>query len=272
MSIEEQLIVKATDSADCNSLWLYCDSDLTKAEVKKIDTEEPRARSINSFKKDYTGNAEIKVDKLSDKKISTFQLWRQIHTERKAEFVKKKNALAAFNSEISKTIAHRHILAIANNESPYAQLRTLKKLLYPSSTDRQYKLLEKYKKIKKVPRRGDRNLWFEEYIQILREMVAAKMPEVQGTRAQQTFIRELQGIDPAWVANKQQRLINHDIDGKEDDYTSPVELVERYQKFVSKLKPIHTTLGTFATLALVGVDKQHTPDGQKYSCLCGKLH
>jgi hypothetical protein len=59
--------------------------------------------------------------------------WEYKQWERKdIEFKRQKKTLANFNSEISKTIAEKHLDLIENKDTPYERLTTLKKHLAPS--------------------------------------------------------------------------------------------------------------------------------------------
>ncbi|KAF7566140.1 hypothetical protein PtrM4_144600 [Pyrenophora tritici-repentis] len=63
-----------------------------------------------------------------------------------------KKALADLNTDISKTIAVRHIHLIKDHETPYDRLVALKKFLCPTDATRRRELADKYNALKTAPR------------------------------------------------------------------------------------------------------------------------
>ncbi|KAF2876068.1 hypothetical protein BDV95DRAFT_602095 [Massariosphaeria phaeospora] len=68
------------------------------------------------------------------------------------KFKRQKKALAEFNSEISKTIAAKHLYLIENKDTPHDRLTTLKKHLALSDATRQRDLIARYKGLQTPPR------------------------------------------------------------------------------------------------------------------------
>jgi hypothetical protein len=79
--------------------------------------------------------------------------WEYERWERKdIEFKCQKKALAEFNSEISKTIAAKHLHLIENKDAPYQRLIMFKKHLAPSEATRQRDLIARYRALQTPPR------------------------------------------------------------------------------------------------------------------------
>lgn len=258
------------DTANKNDIWKYCNPDLEQ--VPDVEAEKPKERSLRSFKKNSSlGNTasqqDIEADELTREEREDYQFWLQVNAGKKANYEKTVKALAEFNREISRTIASRHIYTIQDDETPHARLRSLKKILCLSVVEREYELLERYEKVKKAPRRGDLDAWFDEYINILKEMGKAKLPEMTGTRAQKDFLRVIQGIDETWASGELRSLIDKEMDGQ--SYSSGVQLVERFQRYRRTMKPVASSLGTYATL---GGSNQDSRDKRAFQCPCGEEH
>ena len=86
--------------------------------------------------------------------------WEYERWERKdLEFRRQKKALAEFNSEISKTIAAKHLYLIESKDTPYELLTTLKKHLTLSDALRQRDLIARYKVLQTPPRGRNVEEW-----------------------------------------------------------------------------------------------------------------
>ena len=285
MGYEDQLITKETvildkpsdwtkwlflrkDSADRNGVWEYCNPELTAETVKDITKEKPVDKTFRSFKRNAgivePDQPDIEIYELEDDEYGKWQRWHSIYAGKLASYEKRERALAEMNREISRTIASRHITSIQDDSTPYARLVTLKKLLSPSNSERRFELLERYEKIKRVPKRGNMDDWFEEYITILREMIRADLSDIKDNRAQQDFLREVQGLDPAFATHWQQQLIEAELDEKE--FLGPVELVQRFQRHRRGLKPVAASLGTYAVFSPPNSERR------EITCLCGNKH
>jgi hypothetical protein len=115
-------------------------------------------------------------------------------------------------------------------------------------------------------------------------MSQAKLPEVQGNRAQQDFILAVKSLDDSWSANELSQLIKAEADDK--PYTSISDLVAQYESYYRRTRPIASGLGTFATLGITSQSSSGSPQsssapspttqGSRRSrsivCLCGDRH
>jgi hypothetical protein len=196
------------DSAERNDLWQYLDPSLKAEQVKRIEQEKPQEREIEEF---YTGAAredeEITILDLSEKDVSRYELWLKVHTRKEAQWSKKEKALKEFNHEISRTIASRHIHLISDCSTPYDRLRALKKHLCPSTSERNYQLRAQYQGLLTLPKRSNLDSWFEDWLETMRLMKEAALPEIAGNRAQEDFIRAVRNLDESWATHQLTQLV-----------------------------------------------------------------
>jgi len=123
--------------------------------------------------------------------------WEYERWERKdLDFKRQKKALAEFNSEISKTIAAKHLYLIKNKDTLYERLLTLQKHLAPSDVTRQRDLIARYKALQTPPRGRKVEEWLRSWVEVTNMCIAAKVPETIGSWAQEDFLVACRTIDP----------------------------------------------------------------------------
>jgi hypothetical protein len=200
------------DSAERNDLWQYIDPSLKAEQVRSVEQEKPKEKEVEEF---YTGppredNEEITILDLSEKEVSRYELWLKVHTRKEAQWSKKEKALREFNHEISRTIASRHIHLISDCSTPHDRLIALKKHLCPSTSERNYQLRAHYQGLLTPPKRSNLDSWFEEWLETMRLMNEAALPEVAGNRAQEDFIRAVRSLDESWATHQLTELVRKD--------------------------------------------------------------
>ncbi|KAF1936194.1 hypothetical protein EJ02DRAFT_387796, partial [Clathrospora elynae] len=259
------------DGAERNQLWMYVDPSLSNDQVKKIESERPLEKEPQDFctRRLPQENEEISILDLTDKEAAQYELWLKVFIRQEAVWLKKERALRDFNHEISRTIASRHIHLITNCPTAYDQLKTLKKHLCPSTSERNYQLRVHYQSMLSQPKRGNLDSWFEDWIETTRLMKEAALPEVAGNRAQEDFIQAVQGLDDSWATQQLTELVRKDQN--EAPFTAISELVAEYRSHYRRVRPIASSLGTFATLGLAPQQEKGEKD-QLPTCLDGKKH
>jgi iron uptake system EfeUOB component EfeO/EfeM len=82
-------------------------------------------------------------------------------------------------------------------------------------------------------------------------MKEAALPEVAGNRAQEDFIRAVRSLDESWSTHQLTELVRKDQ--IEAEFTGISDLVADYRFYYRRIRPIASSLGTFATL---GIDQE----------------
>jgi hypothetical protein len=275
-------------SAERNDLWQYLDPSLKVDQVKRIEQEKPQEEEIEEF---YTGAAredeEITILDLSEKDVSRYELWLRVRTRMETQWSKKEKARREFNHEISRTIASWHIYLISDCSTPYVGLRALKKHLCPSTSKRNYQLRAHYQGLPTPPKRSNLDSWFEDWLEIAQLMREAALPEIAESRAQEDFIRAIRSLDDSWATYQLTELVQKDQE--EMEFTGISDLVAEYQSYYWRVRPIASSLRSFATLGVAEQSKnehqgvqgvqgvqssQERNKGKKQCpiCVCGEQH
>jgi hypothetical protein len=109
---------------------------------------------------------------------------------------KKERALASFNSEISKTVAKRHLYLLWSKPMPYERLATLQKHLAPTDAMRGHNLIGKYA-ILQTPARGRKvEEWLSNWVDVTNQCKELYLAEMTGTQAQEDFLVACKVINP----------------------------------------------------------------------------
>ncbi|KAF1360728.1 hypothetical protein EJ07DRAFT_114190 [Lizonia empirigonia] len=236
------------DSAEKNDLWQYVDPSLNGDQVRRIEQEKPQEKEIEEFYSGNTRGEEITILDLSERDVSRYELWFKAYSRKEAQWSKKEKALREFNHEISRTIASRHIHLISDCSTPYERLRVLKKHLCPSTSERNYQLRSHYQGLLHAPKRSNLDSWFEDWLETTRLMKEAALPEVAGNRAQEDFIRAVRSLDESWSTHQLTELVRKDQ--METEFTGISDLVAEYRSYYRRIRPIASSLGSFATLGI----------------------
>lgn len=215
------------DTAQKHELWQYV-NPATKAADLPVLTALPEPQIA-----DYDDQASS-IAHLTSPDRKAYQ-WEYERWERKdVEYKRQRKALAEFNSEISKTIAAKHLYLIENKDTPYERLTTLKKHLAPSDVTRQRDLIARYKALQ-TPARGSKiEEWLRSWVEITNMCIAADIPETTGSRAQEDFLIACKSIDPEYGTSGLRDLIDREEAG------TTIPSVEDYvSKFTTYLKRVH---------------------------------
>jgi hypothetical protein len=94
--------------------------------------------------------------------------------------------MADLNTDISKTIAVRHIHLIKDHETPYDRLVALKKFFCPTDAARRRELADKYNTLKTTLRAAKKvEQWLADWIYITAQGKADGLPETDSNRPQE---------------------------------------------------------------------------------------
>ncbi len=110
--------------------------------------------------------------------------------------------MADLNTDISKTIAARHIHLIKDHESPYDRLVILKKFLCPTDATRRRELADKYNTLKTAPRAAKKiEQWLSDWVYITAQGKAVGLPETDGNRPQEDFLIACKALDQEYATS-----------------------------------------------------------------------
>ena len=261
------------DTAQKNELWQYVDPATKAADLPTL------LAPIEPQLADHVAGA-TSIAHLTAAQQKLFQ-WEYERWERKdLEFKRQKKALAEFNSEISKTIAAKHLYLIENKDTPYDRLTTLKKHLAPSDTSRQRDLIARYKALQMPPRGRKVEEWLRSWVEVTNMCISAEVPETMGSRAQEDFLVACRTIDPEYGTSGLRALI--DLEDAGTAVPSVEDYVSKFTTYLKRVRPLSTGLSSMAAELDVAKSHQHdkdcnkdcNKDGDKTKpkCPCGLKH
>ncbi|KAG9376857.1 hypothetical protein A1F94_012457 [Pyrenophora tritici-repentis] len=265
------------DSAQRNDLWAYVNPNVALETVLKLEDEKPAKKEAGAF---YGRERQVGIvydlEHLDEHEYRKYSAWYTSYQKELTKFEKKELALRQFNSEIATTISERRLHWIMNLDTPHARLRKLKNQLCPSTAERETQLLSQYIALRKMPKRANIESWLDSWEELLELMAAAEMAEVKGTRAQRDFLDSVQSTDDSWATSQRISMITKQEEG--ESFLPAVDLVGRFRLYYRQMKPVASTLGTFAALGdpqEVSQQSQISQDTDKFrkiNCLCGEKH
>ena len=148
------------DVANRHGLWQYINPDVAEELLPEL-TEPPEPQLI-----EYNARA-TKLSDLSADDRESYRWECDRWERRRTEYRTQKKALADLNTDISKTIAVRHIHLIKDHETPYDRLVALKKFLCPTDATRRRELADKYNALKTAPRAAKKvEQWLADWVYI----------------------------------------------------------------------------------------------------------
>ncbi|PZD22172.1 hypothetical protein A1F97_11312, partial [Pyrenophora tritici-repentis] len=233
--------------AQRNDLWAYVNPNVALETVLKLEDEKPAKKEAGAF---YGRERQVGIvydlEHLDEHEYRKYSAWYTSYQKELTKFEKKELALRQFNSEIATTISERRLHWIMNLDTPHARLRKLKNQLCPSTAERETQLLSQYIALRKMPKRANIESWLDSWEELLELMAAAEMAEVKGTRAQRDFLDSVQSTDDSWATSQRISMITKQEEG--ESFLPAVDLVGRFRLYYRQMKPVASTLGTFAAL------------------------
>jgi hypothetical protein len=189
--------------------------------------------------------------------------------------------LADLNTDISKTIAVRHIHLIKDHETPYDQLVALKKFLCPTDATRRHELADKYNTLKTAPRAAKKvEQWLTDWVYITAQGKSIKLPETEDNRPQEDFLIACKALDQEYATSCLREIFKHEARGTTTEISSLETYVAEMTTYLRRTKPHSTSLAVSA--AELGITKPTEPPstgrGHRDSarptptCICGKQH
>ncbi|KAF1934496.1 hypothetical protein EJ02DRAFT_493128, partial [Clathrospora elynae] len=235
------------DTAQKSKLWQYVNPATKAADLPTLLAPlEPRLM-------DHNNNA-TSIAHLTAAQQKLYQ-WEYEQWEQKdLEFKRQKKALAEFNSEISKTIAAKHLYLIENKD-------TLKKHLALSDATQQRNLIAQYKALQTLPCGRKVEEWLRSWVEITNMCIAAKVPETMGSRAQEDFLVACQTIDPEYGTSGLRALI--DLEDASTAVPSVEDYVSKFTTYLKRVLPLSTGLSSMAAKLEVTKPQQQNKDSNK---------
>ncbi|EFQ88952.1 hypothetical protein PTT_14950, partial [Pyrenophora teres f. teres 0-1] len=173
---------------------------------------------------------------------------------RRSEYRTQKKALADLNTDISKTIAVRHIHLIKDHETPYDRLVALKKFLCPTDSTRRRELADKYNALKTAPRAAKKvEQWLVDWTYITAQGKSVNLPETDGNRPQEDFLIACKALDQEYATSCLREIFKHEARGTTAEITSLETYVAEMTTYLRRTKP-HTT-GLAVAAADLGITK-----------------
>jgi hypothetical protein len=168
-------------------------------------------------------------------------------------------ALADLNTDISKTIAVRHIYLIKNYETPYDRLVTLKKFLCPTDATRRRDLADKYNALKTAPRAVKKvEQWLSDWVHITAQSKSIKLPETEGNRPQEDFLIACKELDQEYATSCLREIFKHEARGTTVEISSLETYVAEMTTYLRRTKPHSTGLAVSAAELGIATEPQLT--------------
>ncbi|KAF1959975.1 hypothetical protein CC80DRAFT_514371 [Byssothecium circinans] len=178
-------------------------------------------------------------------------LWQHINPDYRTQT----KAMADLNTDISKTIAARHIHLIEDHDTPYDQLVTLKKFFCPTDATRRRELADKYNALKTAPRAAKKvEQWLADWVYITAQGKLIKLPETKGNRLQEDFLIACKALDQEYATSCLREIFKHEARGTTTEISSLETYVAEMTTYLRRTKPHSTGLAVLA--AELGVTKQ----------------
>ncbi|KAI1670089.1 hypothetical protein L13192_05605 [Pyrenophora tritici-repentis] len=257
------------DTAQKHELWQYVDPATKAADLPTL------LAPIEPQLADHAAGA-TSIAHLTAAQQKLYQ-WEYERWERKdLEFRRQRKALAEFNSEISKTIAAKHLYLIESKDTPYERLTTLKKHLAPSDATRQRDLIARYKALQTPPRGRKIEEWLRSWVEVTNMCISAEVPETIGSRAQEDFLVACRTIDPEYGTSGLRALI--DLEEAGTAIPSVEDYVSKFTTYLKRVRPLSTGLSSMAAELDVAKSQQQNKDADnngnktKPKCPCGLKH
>ncbi|KAK1918636.1 hypothetical protein P3342_001685 [Pyrenophora teres f. teres] len=253
------------DVANRNGLWQYIDPD------PQLTDYMAGATRLSALTADDRESYRWECDR-----------WER----RRSEYRTQKKALADLNTDISKTIAVRHIHLIKDHETPYDRLVALKKFLCPTDSTRRRELADKYNALKTAPRAAKKvEQWLVDWTYITAQGKSVNLPETDGNRPQEDFLIACKALDQEYATSCLREIFKHEARGTTAEITSLETYVAEMTTYLRRTKP-HTT-GLAVAAADLGITKptETSTSGRSHrdgtnsdgarpipTCVCGKQH
>jgi hypothetical protein len=262
------------DVANHHGLWQYINPDVARELLPEL-TEATEPQLI-----DYKAGA-IRLSNLTADDRESYRWECDRWERRRSEYRTQKKALADINTDISKTIAVRHIHLIKDHETPYDRLVALKKFLCPTDATRRRELADKYNTLKTAPRAAKKvEQWLTHWVYITAQGKSIKLPERDGNRPQEDFLIACKELDQEYATSCLREIFKHEARGTTTEISSLETYVAEMTTYLRRTKP-HST-GLAVSAAELGITKPtETPstgrghrDGARPipTCVCGKKH
>lgn len=262
------------DVANRHGLWQYINPDVAREVLPEL-TEAPEPQVV-----DYQAAA-VKLSDLTADNRESYRWEYDRWERRRSEYRTQKRALADLNTDISKTIAVRHIHLIKDHETPYDRLVALKKFLCPTDATRRRELADKYNTLKTAPRAAKKvEQWLADWIFITAQGKAVRLPETDGNRPQEDFLIACKALDQEYATSCLREIFKHEARGTTAEISSLETYVAEMTTYLRRTKP-HST-GLAVSAAELGITKpteaQSTGRGHCKgprpipTCICGKQH
>ncbi|KAF1934608.1 hypothetical protein EJ02DRAFT_449040 [Clathrospora elynae] len=200
-----------------------------------------------------------RLGELDDIQRASFQ-WEYERYEKKiVKWEKMQKALADLNTDISKSVAKRHLYLIRDSTTPLSRLTTLQEHLAPTDATRSRELAVKYRSLLVAPRGKKVEDWLRMWVEISSQCVALEMPEVSGTRAQEDFWVTAKVVDPEYATAALREIYKLESEGTV--YTKTVEqCVAEFTNYLRRILPMSTGLSSNAAeLGIAGAATTKNP-------------
>ncbi|KAI1507131.1 hypothetical protein Ptr86124_013934 [Pyrenophora tritici-repentis] len=267
------------DVANRHGLWQYINPDVARELLPEL-AEAPEPQLI-----DYQAGA-TRLSNLTADDRESYRWECDRWERRRSEYRTQKKALADLNTDISKTIAVRHIHLIKDHETPYDRLVALKKFLCPTDATRRRELADKYNALKTAPRATKKvEQWLADWTYITAQGKTVSLPETDGNRPQEDFLIACKALDQEYATSCLREIFKHEARGTTAEISSLETYVAEMTTYLRRTKP-HST-GLAVSAAELGITKPtETPstsrghrdgahrDGARPTptCVCGKQH
>ncbi|KAF7445768.1 Dimer-Tnp-hAT domain containing protein [Pyrenophora tritici-repentis] len=178
---------------------------------------------------------------------------------------KQERALVQLNTEITRSIATRHLYLIQDLPTVYDRLVALKKQFCPSTADRSRDLIARYTNLKTAPRNLKKlDEWMADWIHITSQCQSINLPETTSYRPQEDFLIACQAHYPNYATTCLDQIYEHEINGT--NLLSLPAYVEKMTKYIRRAAQTTATESSVLSTSAAKLGIANLP------CVCGLSH
>ncbi|EDU44960.1 hypothetical protein PtrM4_059550 [Pyrenophora tritici-repentis] len=244
------------DFAKDHKIWQYVNPDTPKESLPDLEAANPKPQLT-----DYKARA----SKLSDLSTEDRDSYRwEVEQWRLDEITlqKQERALVQLNTEITRSIATRHLYLIQDLPTVYDRLVALKKQFCPSTADRSRDLIARYTNLKTAPRNLKKlDEWMADWIHITSQCQSINLPETTSYRPQEDFLIACQAHYPNYAATCLDQIYEHEINGT--NLLSLPAYVEKMTKYIRRAAQTTATESSVLSTSAAKLGIANLP------CVCG---
>jgi len=245
------------DFAQDHKIWQYVNPDTPKQSLPDLEASKPKPLFT-----DYLPGA-TRLSQLSPNDRESYRWEVDEWRLDQVTLQKQEKVLVQLNTEITRSVAIRHLYLIQDLPTVHDRLVALKKHFCPSTADRSRDLVTKYANLKTAPRNPKAlDQWMADWIHVTTQCQSINLPETTGYRPQEDFLIACQAHHPNYAATCLDQIYEHEMNGT--DPPSLPTYVEKMTKYIRRAAQTTESSILFTSAAELGIAKS--------PCVCGLPH